>query len=65
MSVHRFSGQALEQLRDVLLHATDAYCNACENCIHCDSEWICDELAEMLHEACRAEVLCITVTREK
>lgn len=63
--VYRFSDEHLRQLRKLLLHANDTFCNANDTCVGCPVEMVCEELSDIYVAALNAECICITVTREK
>lgn len=65
MLVFRFSDEHLAQLRKVLFHSTDYFCESCDDCQTCDVEMVCNELCEMYEASINSTVLCITVEREK
>lgn len=65
MLVYRFSGEHLRQLRALLRHANDTFCNSNDTCDGCPVEMVCEELSEMHVATLNAECICITVTREK
>ena len=65
MLVYRFSDENLRQLRKLLLHANDTFCNSNYTCVGCPVEMVCEQLSDIYVATLHAECICITVTREK
>lgn len=65
MLVYRFSGENLRQLRKLLLHANDTFCNSNGTCVGCPVEMVCEVPSDIYVATLHAECICITVTCEK
>lgn len=66
MLVFRFSDEHLDELLELLEHSTDTFCLRNDGqCVFCEVEEVCRQLADIFAEAKDSKSLCVTVTREK